>query len=81
MTAAFASIVAAVLVTMIALGVQRPHKNPKVEVTRSTSLYRAFLAVTDIVFAYGKPLFIDCSWTIDQQRQPPIQPFLATFPR
>ncbi|GFF80071.1 putative neutral amino acid permease [Aspergillus udagawae] len=49
----FTSIVAAVLVTMIALGVQRPHKNPKVEVTRSTSLYRAFLAVTDIVFAYA----------------------------
>ncbi|GFF55600.1 N amino acid transport system protein [Aspergillus lentulus] len=48
----FASIVAAVLVTMIALGVQRP-RNVKVEVTRSTSLYRAFLAVTDIVFAYA----------------------------
>ncbi|GIJ89208.1 hypothetical protein Asppvi_008138 [Aspergillus pseudoviridinutans] len=48
----FASIVAAVLVTMIALGVQPP-RNAKVEVTRSTSLYRAFLAVTDIVFAYA----------------------------
>ncbi|KAF7156664.1 hypothetical protein CNMCM5623_000337 [Aspergillus felis] len=48
----FASIVAAVLVTMIALGVQRP-RNAKVEVTRSPSLYRAFLAVTDIVFAYA----------------------------
>ncbi|GIJ98162.1 hypothetical protein Aspvir_000277 [Aspergillus viridinutans] len=48
----FASIVAAVVVTMIALGVQRP-RNAKVEVTRSTSLYKAFLAVTDIVFAYA----------------------------
>ncbi|KAF4275112.1 hypothetical protein CNMCM8812_002839 [Aspergillus fumigatus] len=48
----FASIVGAVLVTMIALGVQRP-PNVRVEVTRPTSLYRAFLAVTDIVFAYA----------------------------
>ncbi|KAF4220674.1 hypothetical protein CNMCM8980_001629 [Aspergillus fumigatiaffinis] len=48
----FASIVAAVMVTMIALGVERP-RNVNVEVTRSTSLYRAFLAVTDIVFAYA----------------------------
>jgi hypothetical protein len=60
MNAAFASIVAAVMVTMIALGVERP-RNVNVEVTRSTSLYRAFLAVTDIVFAYGKLLLFDCS--------------------
>lgn len=80
MTAAFASIVGAVLVTMIALGVQRP-PNVRVEVTRPTSLYRAFLAVTDIVFAYGKSPLIDCSGIIDQQRQPPIQPSLASFPR
>ncbi|RHZ63764.1 putative neutral amino acid permease [Aspergillus thermomutatus] len=37
---------------MITVGVQRPG-NAKVEVTVSTSLYRAFLAVTDIMFAYA----------------------------
>ncbi|KAF7126091.1 hypothetical protein CNMCM5793_002513 [Aspergillus hiratsukae] len=48
----FASVVAAVLATMIAVGVQRL-RNAEVEVTVSNSLYRAFLAVTDIVFAYA----------------------------
>jgi hypothetical protein len=50
--AAFASILAAVLITMIAIGVQRPGSG-HVDVTTGPAFYEAFLAVTNIVFAYG----------------------------
>lgn len=51
-TAAFISIVAAVLITMIAIGIQRPGKG-QIDTTVETNLYNGFLAVTNIVFAYG----------------------------
>lgn len=43
---------AAVLITMIAIGIQRPGKG-EVDTTVDTNLYKGFLAVTNIVFAYG----------------------------
>ena len=49
---AFISIIAAVLITMIAIGIQRPGDG-HIDVTVDTSLYKGFLAVTNIVFAYG----------------------------
>ncbi|OJJ58068.1 hypothetical protein ASPSYDRAFT_1178640 [Aspergillus sydowii CBS 593.65] len=48
----FASILAAVLITMIAIGIQRPGSG-HVDVTTSPAFYEAFLAVTNIVFAYA----------------------------
>lgn len=48
----FISIVTALLITMIAIGVQRPGDG-KIDVTVDTNLYKGFLAVTNIVFAYA----------------------------
>ncbi|KAB8251809.1 amino acid transporter [Aspergillus flavus] len=48
----FISIIAAVLITMIAIGIQRPGDG-HIDVTVDTSLYKGFLAVTNIVFAYA----------------------------
>ncbi|KAE8375604.1 transmembrane amino acid transporter protein-domain-containing protein [Aspergillus bertholletiae] len=48
----FISIMAAVLITMIAIGIQRPGDG-HIDVTVDTSLYKGFLAVTNIVFAYA----------------------------
>ncbi|KAG2416796.1 hypothetical protein HFD88_008012 [Aspergillus terreus] len=48
----FISIFAAVLITMIAIGIQRPGDG-HVDATVDTSLYKGFLAVTNIVFAYA----------------------------
>lgn len=48
---AFISIFTAVMITMIAIGIMRPGKGT--EVTRKESFYKGFLAVTNIVFAYG----------------------------
>ncbi|PLB38855.1 putative neutral amino acid permease [Aspergillus candidus] len=48
----FISIVAAVLITMIAIAIQKPG-NGQVDTTVDTSLYKGFLAVTNIVFAYA----------------------------
>lgn len=50
---AFASIIAAVFVTMIAVGVQNHVSSFKV--TTQTSLVNAFTSVSNIVFAYGEP--------------------------
>ncbi|KAJ5353410.1 hypothetical protein N7452_002384 [Penicillium brevicompactum] len=50
--ASFVSIIGALLVTMIAIAIQRPG-NGKIEATTTTSLSSAFLAVTNIVFAYA----------------------------
>ncbi|KAJ5354373.1 uncharacterized protein N7496_012806 [Penicillium cataractarum] len=50
--ASFASILAAVLITMIAIAIQRPG-NGKVDATTKTSVANGFLAVTNIVFAYA----------------------------
>lgn len=48
---AFISILAAVFVTMIGIAIQHPGK--AVEITVKSDLYHAFLAVSNIVFAYG----------------------------
>lgn len=48
---AFISILAAVLITMIAIGIQHPGNGR--DATIDTSLYKAFIAVTNIVFAFG----------------------------
>ncbi|KAI3293272.1 hypothetical protein DTO002I6_4923 [Penicillium roqueforti] len=50
--ASFASIIAALLITMIAIAIQRPGDG-KVDATTTVSLSKAFLAVTNIVFAYA----------------------------
>ena len=46
------SIFAAVLITMIGVGVEKPG-NGQVEATIKTNLYEGFLAVTNIIFAYA----------------------------
>lgn len=48
----FVSIIAAVLITMIGVGVEKPGHNV-VEATVHTSFPKAFLATTNIVFAYA----------------------------
>ncbi|KAL1967210.1 hypothetical protein VTN77DRAFT_3501 [Rasamsonia byssochlamydoides] len=50
--ASFISIFSAVLITMIAIGIERP-SNGHVDATLHTSLYHGFMAVTNIVFAYA----------------------------
>ncbi|KAJ5427521.1 Major facilitator superfamily domain general substrate transporter [Penicillium cf. griseofulvum] len=50
--ASFASIIAALLITMIAIAIQRPGDG-KVDATTTVSLSKGFLAVTNIVFAYA----------------------------
>ncbi|OQE91433.1 hypothetical protein PENNAL_c0009G04280 [Penicillium nalgiovense] len=49
---AFASIIAALLITMIAIAIQRPGDG-KIDATTTVSLSKGFLAVTNIVFAYA----------------------------
>ena len=49
---AFISIFASVLITMISIGVQHP--GDRIDITVKTDLYHGFIAVTNIVFAYGK---------------------------
>lgn len=48
----FISIVAAVFITMIGVGIEKPGKDI-VEATVQTNLYKGFLAVTNIIFAYS----------------------------
>ena len=48
---AFISIFTAVMITMIAIGVEHPGK--KVLATVDNDFYLGFLGVTDIIFAYG----------------------------
>lgn len=52
-TIAFASILGALLITMISIAIQRPGDG-KIDVTTTVSLSKGFLAVTNIVFAYGE---------------------------
>ena len=49
--AAFISIFTSVLITMIAIGIERP--NPVVQATTKVKFATAFLSVSDIVFAYA----------------------------
>lgn len=63
MITAFISIIAAVLITMIAIGIQRPGDG-HIDVTVDTSLYKGFLAVTNIVFAYGTRSRVDTCTSI-----------------
>ena len=48
----FISIIAAVVVTMAGVGIEKPGAG-KIDVTRQSSLYEAFEAVTNIIFAYA----------------------------
>ena len=50
--ASFISIIAAVLITMIGVSIERPGDG-KVDVTVQSNLYKGFLATTNIVFAYA----------------------------
>lgn len=52
MSSAFASIIAAVFVTIIAVGVQNSANSFKV--TKQTTLAPAFTSVSNMVAAYGK---------------------------
>ena len=51
----FISIIAAVLITMIGVGVEKPGYE-KVDATAHASLYRGFLAVTNVISAYAGTL-------------------------
>ena len=48
----FISIIAAVVITMAGVGAERPG-NGKVDVTVQSNLYKGFVAVTNIIFAYA----------------------------
>ena len=48
----FGSIVAAVVITMVAIGVERP-QGRGVELVGKASLHKGFEAVTNIIFAYA----------------------------
>lgn len=50
--ASFISILSAVIITMVGVGVERPG-NGKVDVTVQSNLYKGFEAVTNIIFAYA----------------------------
>ena len=50
--ASFISIIAAVLITMIGVGIEEPDGG-KVDPTVHTSLYKGFLSVTNVIFAYA----------------------------
>ncbi|KAJ9487893.1 hypothetical protein VN97_g5409 [Penicillium thymicola] len=50
--ASFASIIGALLITIIAIAIQRPGDG-KIDATTTVSLSKGFLAVTNIVFAYA----------------------------
>lgn len=49
--AAFASILTSVIVAMVGVGVEKPRHGP-IEATVDTNLYKAFLAVCNIVFSF-----------------------------
>lgn len=49
--ASFISIIAAVLITMIGIGIEKPSSH--VDATASPTFYKAFLSVTNIIFAYA----------------------------
>lgn len=53
--ASFLSVIAAVTVVMANVGVRNAPIG-SIDVTRSTSIYRAFTGVTNISFAYGMPM-------------------------
>lgn len=48
------------MITMIAIGIQRPGEGRAVTV--ENSLYKAFIAVTNIVFAFGTSHHVFCFW-------------------
>ena len=50
--ASFISILSAVMITMIGVGVERPGSG-KVDVTVKSNFYKGFEAVTNIIFAYA----------------------------
>ncbi|MCJ1244422.1 hypothetical protein MMC30_001620 [Trapelia coarctata] len=49
----FVSIIAAVVVTITAVAIENSSTPSEVQVTRQTTLFEAFLAVTNIIFAYA----------------------------
>lgn len=49
---AFISVLAALMVTMVAIGIEHPGKG--VAATKATDFVTAFGAVTNIIFAYGE---------------------------
>lgn len=70
--ASFISILAAVIITMVGVGVERPG-NGKVDVTVPTSLYKGFEAVTNIIFAYAGETFLpqsSCSSATNRMPRP-----------
>ncbi|OKL56562.1 hypothetical protein UA08_08079 [Talaromyces atroroseus] len=77
--ASFISIVAAVLTTMIAIGVQKPGTG-QVDATVQTNLYHGFLAVTNIVFAYaGHVAFFGFISEMEKPRDYPKTLFMLQF--
>ena len=53
--ASFISVVAAIVVTMIGVGVRGRPEGGKVEMTTNVSFDKAFIGFMNIVFAYGMP--------------------------
>lgn len=61
----FVSIVAAVLITMIGVGIEKPG-DQKVQATVKTDLAKAFEAVTNIIFAYAGIHMLLTSFYLEQ---------------
>jgi hypothetical protein len=78
--AAFASIIAALLITMIAISIQRPGDG-KVDATTTVSVAKGFMAVTNIVFAYGKSSAVNLHCVVTNCFQLAMSHFSVSFPR
>lgn len=66
-TVSFVSILAALLVTMIGVSIEK-HGSGQVQATVDTSLYKGFLAVANIIFAYAGESTISNSLSIYSMR-------------
>lgn len=52
--ASFASIIAAIFITMVGVGMKGLDEGMKLEITTEPSFYKAFIGVMNIVFAFGE---------------------------
>lgn len=72
------------MITMISIGVERPGDG-HVDATTTTNLYHGFLAVTDIVFAYGTWSCLSCGHGLGTNilchDKPVMWPFSVSFQR
>ena len=79
--ASFVSVVAAILITMIGVGVRGMPEGGEVEKTTTVSFDKAFIAFMNIVFAYGMPPSRHRGNTMLTSRQLATWPSLVLFQR